>query len=63
MNILWFSLSPCGSMRRNNNTKFTQTWMTTLEDEIKRYLNNMYSIQKHKIVKNFNKFIIIFYLN
>lgn len=39
MNILWFSLSPCGSMRRNNSTKFTQTWMTTLEDEIKRYSN------------------------
>ena len=34
--ILWFSLSPCGSMRRNNSTKFTQTWMVTLEDELKK---------------------------
>lgn len=36
MKILWFSLSPCGSMRRNNTTKFTQTWMVTLEDELKK---------------------------
>ena len=35
MKVLWFSLSPCGSMRRTNSTKFTQTWMTTLEDGIK----------------------------
>lgn len=36
MKILWFSLSPCGSMRRNKTTKFTQTWMVTLEDELKK---------------------------
>lgn len=39
MKILWFSLSPCGSMRRNNTTKFTQTWMVTLEDELKKFSN------------------------
>ena len=34
--ILWYSLSPCGSLRRNNQARYTQTWMTTLEDELKR---------------------------
>lgn len=37
MNILWFSLSPCGSMRRNNDISVIQGWMISLEDEIKKF--------------------------
>lgn len=36
INILWFSLSPCGSMRRFNEKRFIQGWMISLEDEIKK---------------------------
>ena len=35
--ILWFSLSPCGSMRRNGNNRVIQGWMISLEDEIKKH--------------------------
>lgn len=35
MKILWFSLSPCGSIRRDNTQRFVQGWMISLEDEIK----------------------------
>ena len=34
--VLWFSLSPCGSMRKNCSMKVTQGWMISLEDEIKK---------------------------
>ena len=44
MNILWFSLSPCGSMRRNNKTRVTQGWMISLEDEIKKLPNIKLSV-------------------
>lgn len=36
MKVLWFSLSPCGSMRRNDTQRFIQGWMISLEDEIKK---------------------------
>lgn len=36
MKVLWFSLSPCGSLRRNNTERFVQGWMISLEDEIKK---------------------------
>jgi len=36
MNILWFSLSPCGSIRRKKIIKYNQGWMISLEDEIKK---------------------------
>ena len=36
MKILWFSLSPCGSVRRNNSKYVIQGWMVSLEDEIKK---------------------------
>lgn len=36
MKILWFSLSPCGSLRRNNAEYYVQGWMQALEDELKR---------------------------
>ena len=36
MNILWFSLSPCGSVRRNGGNQVTQGWMISLEDELKK---------------------------
>lgn len=35
MKVLWFSLSPCGSMRRDNTTRVIQGWMISLEDAIK----------------------------
>lgn len=35
MKVLWFSLSPCGSLRRNNTTRVIQGWMISLEDAIK----------------------------
>ncbi len=34
--ILWFSLSPCGSMRRSGSKRVIQGWMISLEDEIKK---------------------------
>ncbi len=36
MKVLWFSLSPCNSIRRNNITRVTQGWMISLENEIKK---------------------------
>lgn len=36
MKVLWFSLSPCGSIRRNNTVKYNQGWMISLEDEVKK---------------------------
>lgn len=36
MKILWFSLSPCGSLRRNNKIQVVQGWMISLEDELKK---------------------------
>ena len=36
MRVLWFSLSPCGSIRRNKNKHLSQGWMISLEDEIKK---------------------------
>lgn len=44
MNVLWFSLSPCGSIRRQNVEKFNQGWMISLEDEIKKYPNIKLSV-------------------
>jgi len=37
MKVLWFSLSPCGSIRRNNLVRYSQGWMISLEDEIKKH--------------------------
>lgn len=39
MRILWFSLSPCGSIRRSGEKRVIQGWMISLEDEIKKYDN------------------------
>lgn len=36
MKILWFTLSPCGSLRRYNIERVIQGWMISLEDEIKK---------------------------
>lgn len=36
MKVLWFSLSPCGSMRRNNESRPIQGWMISLEDTLKQ---------------------------
>lgn len=36
MKILWFSLSPCGSIRRFNQERIIQGWMISLEDELKK---------------------------
>lgn len=36
MKILWFSLSPCGSVRRFCDKRIIQGWMISLEDEIKK---------------------------
>lgn len=38
MKVLWFSLSPCGSVRRNNQERIIQGWMISLEDEIKKHV-------------------------
>lgn len=43
LNILWFSLSPCGSMRRNGSNRVIQGWMISLEDELKKY----YDVELH----------------
>lgn len=37
MRVLWFSLSPCGSLRRNQEQRVIQGWMISLEDEVKKY--------------------------
>ena len=39
MKILWFSLSPCGSVRRNNTQRVIQGWMISLEDALKKEEN------------------------
>lgn len=36
MKVLWFSLSPCGSIRRKGEQRVVQGWMISLEDEIKK---------------------------
>ena len=36
MKVLWFSLSPCGAIKRNNIEKVDQGWMISLENEIKK---------------------------
>ncbi len=36
MRVLWFSLSPCGSMRRDNTCRVIQGWLISLEDELKK---------------------------
>lgn len=36
MKVLWFSLSPCGSNRRFGNKVYSQSWMTSLEDHLKK---------------------------
>lgn len=36
LKILWFSLSPCGSLRRSGSLHVIQAWMISLEDEIKK---------------------------
>lgn len=35
--ILWFSLSPCGSLRRSGLKRVIQGWMISLEDEVKKH--------------------------
>lgn len=37
MKILWFSLSPCGSLRRDKKQRVIQGWMISLEDELKKH--------------------------
>lgn len=44
LNILWFSLSPCGSMRRNGSKRVIQGWMISLEDELKKQPNVKLSV-------------------
>ena len=39
MKVLWFSLSPCGSLRRNQEQRVIQGWMISLEDEVKKNPN------------------------
>lgn len=39
MNILWFTNSPCGSIRRFSGSVKAGGWMISLEDEIKKCLN------------------------
>lgn len=39
MNILWFSLSPCGSIRRYGKERIIQGWMISLEDALKKEEN------------------------
>lgn len=36
MRVLWFSQSPCGSLRRYNTRKTNQGWLISLEDELKK---------------------------
>lgn len=36
MKVLWFSLSPCNSIRKNNTQRVIQGWMISLENEIKQ---------------------------
>lgn len=36
MRVLWFSLSPCGSLRRYQEQRVIQGWMISLEDEVKK---------------------------
>lgn len=36
MKVLWFSLSPCNSIKRDNSTHVIQGWMISLENEIKK---------------------------
>lgn len=36
MKVLWFSLTPCGSVRRQNGQAITGGWMISLEDELKK---------------------------
>lgn len=37
MKVLWFSLSPCGSLRRSKSVRVIQGWLISLEDELKQY--------------------------
>lgn len=37
MKVLWFSLSPCGSIKRNGGQRVIQGWMISLEDEVKKH--------------------------
>ena len=39
MKILWFSLSPCGSIRRLKHERIIQGWMISMEDELKKVSN------------------------
>lgn len=36
MKILWFSNSPCGSIRRNNKKALSGGWLISLEEELKK---------------------------
>lgn len=36
MRVLWYSLSPCGSIRRSGELRVVQGWMISLEDEVKK---------------------------
>lgn len=37
MKVLWFSPTPCGSIRRQNNLAVFGGWLISLEDELKRF--------------------------
>lgn len=44
INILWFSLSPCGALRRTGEHRVIQGWMISLEDIIKKDNNIKLSV-------------------
>lgn len=44
MKVLWFSLSPCGSLRRSKELRVIQGWMISLEDEIKKHKDIQLSV-------------------
>lgn len=37
MKVLWFTNTPCGSVRRSNNNSVFGGWLISLEDEIKKH--------------------------
>lgn len=44
MNILWFTNSPCGSIRRFSGSVKAGGWMISLEDEIKNVQTLIYQL-------------------
>lgn len=44
MKVLWFSLTPCGSVRRNGGKVTSGSWMISLEDEVKKLRDIILSV-------------------